>query len=153
MKLSLRILVAITCLLPFASMAQDMFNPVSWDFTAEATEQPNEYILNFNADIDEGWVIYSQYLESDDGPIATEFNYESKGFEPIGQNEEIGTLKTEYDAIFDMELKKLVGKVNFKQKIKTDGTVKAVTGYLVFMCCDKERCLPPTDVEFSIDLP
>ncbi len=140
---------------PFTAVAQDagILTPVSWDFAVEATDQENEYILTFTADIDEGWVIYSQYLESDDGPIATEFNYESEGHELLGKNEEIGTLKSEYDAIFEMDLKKLSGKVDFKQKIKTDGTLKAVTGYLVFMCCDKERCLPPTDVEFSIELP
>lgn len=153
MKLILQILIITTNLLPFALTAQEIFNPVSWEFAAAATDQPNEYILNFTADIGEGWVIYSQYLESDDGPIATEFTYESKGFEPIGDNKEIGTLKTEYDAIFEMELKKLSGKVDFKQKIKTDGTVEKVNGFLVFMCCDKERCLPPTDVEFSIKLP
>jgi len=135
------------------SLNGQILTPVSWEFSAEATEQENEYVLTFSSEIDEGWVIYSQYLESTDGPIATEFNYESEGHKLLGKNEEIGTMKTEYDAYFDMELKKLSGKVNFKQKLKTDGTVKAITGYLVFMSCDKERCLPPTDVEFSIDLP
>jgi len=142
-------------LLSFSAVALNgqILTPVSWEFSAEATDQENEYVLTFSAEIDEGWVIYSQYLESEDGPIATEFNYESEGHQLVGKSEEIGTMKTEYDGIFDMELKKLSGKVDFKQKINTDGTVKAVSGYLVFMCCDKERCLPPTDVEFSIDLP
>ena len=141
-------------LAPQFSIAQVDIDPVQWEYSSEATEDENEVVLIFKADIKDGWVIYSQYLESDDGPIATTFEYEYAGYKLVGKNEEIGTLKTELDPYFDMELKKLSGKVEFRQRIKFDsGYKKQVTGYFTYMACDAERCLPPKDVEFFIDIP
>jgi len=139
------------CLFATISFAQ-ILTPVSWDFAVEKTGE-NDFVVTYTADIDQGWVIYSQFLESTDGPIPTEFNYEiSEGVEMVGKVEEHGTMKEEYDKLFDMNLKKLSGKVEFKQAIKATSGTK-VTGYLTFMTCAQERCLPPTDVEFDITMP
>ncbi len=145
------IVITLFCLSANISFSQ-VFTPVSWDFAA-VDDGNGEYTLNFRAKIDEGWVIYSQYLESDDGPIPTSFTYdELEGIELFGDNEEEGTIKEEYDNIFDMNLKKISGTALFKQKIKgKSGNV--IVGYLTFMTCDNERCLPPTDVDFEITLP
>ena len=139
------------CLLSFLSFSQ-MLTPVTWDFSVEKNGQ-NEFTLLFTADVNPGWVIYSQYLESDDGPIPTQFTYEqSAGIQLIGANEEVGHLKTEYDDLFQMNLKKLSGKVIFKQKVKGKSGTK-LNGYLTYMTCDSERCLPPVDVDFDLTLP
>lgn len=139
------------CLSANISFSQ-VLTPVSWDFTA--TDDGNrEYTLIFRATIDESWVVYSQYLESDDGPIPTSFTYEDLGDAEIkGENIEEGTIKEEFDKIFEMNLKKLSGEVYFKQKIRGNkgDTIK---GYLTYMTCDNARCLPPTDVDFEITLP
>ena len=47
------------------SFAQ-VLNPVKWESTSKQISD-NEYDLIFTATIDDGWTIYSQYLESDDG--------------------------------------------------------------------------------------
>ena len=129
-------------------------DPVKWEFSSEATDNENEVVLVFKADIDDGWVIYSQYLDSDEGPIATSFEYEYAHYELVGENEEIGTLTTEKDKWFNMQVKKLSGEVEFRQKIKFEPGYKSqVTGYFTYMSCDSERCLPPKDIEFIIDMP
>ena len=154
MNVLLRATLLLLFFTPEISFAQAEVDPVKWEFSSEATDDENEVVLIFKANIQDGWVIYSQYLESDDGPIATAFEYEYAGYKLVGKNEEIGMLKTEHDPIFDMELKKLSGEVEFRQRIKFDAGYKdQVTGYFTYMTCDSERCLPPKDIEFIIDMP
>ncbi len=130
-----------------------IFSPVEWTFNYEEAGAPNEYNLIFKAKIDEGWSVYSQYLESDEGPVATEFNFDAGDhYSTIGKNEESGNLKTNYDKVFEMNLTKFTKSGVFTQKIKVTDASKPITGYLTFMTCDDERCLPPTDVDFSFKI-
>ena len=113
-----------------------------------------EYLLHFKAIIENGWKIYSQYLESDDGPVRTSFNYdEGDHFELIGKNEEKGKIKSGYEALFDMEVVSISAPyADFVQKVKISDDTKNNTGYLEFMTCNDERCLPPTPVDFDFSL-
>ncbi|HMG15884.1 MAG TPA: hypothetical protein VK590_10570, partial [Saprospiraceae bacterium] len=53
-----------------SGLQAQIFNPVKWQFESKA--MLNEYYeLIFTATIDDTWSIYSQYLESDDGPLPT----------------------------------------------------------------------------------
>ncbi len=49
-----------------------------------------------------------------------------------------------------MEVVKYQKYFTIEQKIKVTDISKPITGYLNFMTCDDERCLPPTDVEFKL---
>lgn len=136
-----------------ASALFGQMDPVSWLWKAEKIGE-NEYVLTFTADIKNNWVIYSQYLESDEGPIPTAFFFEDNGaYALIGKVEESGHIKEEHDPVFDMILKKISGESYFKQRIKTIGAVEIIKGTLTYMTCDNERCLPPRDVEFAVKLP
>jgi thiol:disulfide interchange protein DsbD len=127
-------------------------NPVEWKQEVQKISD-NEYNLVFTANVDDGWYVYSQYLESDDGPIPTSFNFvENNDVEFIGQTTETGNRKEGYDEMFEMNLIKFGGKVTFTQTVKTNNTPVNVSGYLEFMTCDNERCLPPMEVTFSLDL-
>lgn len=143
------------CLLWLAIQVQgQILEPVKWNWTVETTDQEDEYILSFEAEIEENWKIYSQYLESDDGPIRTSFQYETKeGVELLGKNVEEGNIKKGYDKLFDMELISLLGPVaQFKQKVKVSKYPAQISGYLTYMTCDDARCLPPSDVDFSFEI-
>jgi len=134
------------------SFAQ-IYNPVKW--STEVKEANNgEYELLIHAKIDEEWHLYSQYLPSDDGPIATEFTFpESSDYELIGKVEE-PKAKTEYDPNFDMDLNYFEEEVTFTQKIKLLSSKSIeVVGEVYFMTCDAEKCLPPeyVDLEFAIE--
>ncbi len=144
----------ILCLLlsSFSFIQAQSAMPVKWTFSADKIST-NEYELVMTAQVDKGWYVYSQYLESDEGPIPTSFTYENeKDFELIGKNEEVGDKKTAFDELFEMKISKFGGEVKFKQKVKIKKGVNTISGYVEFMTCDNERCLPPTDVPFNIEL-
>ncbi len=127
--------------------------PVKWSMESRALGQ-DEYLLVFKARIDPKWAIYSQFLESDDGPIPTSFQFdEGDHYERIGKVEESGPHRKDvFDPIFEMQLVKFYDEATFTQKIKAKDKSKPVSGYLTFMTCDDTQCLPPTDVDFSFDL-
>ena len=134
-----------------ASVAQ--VNPVSWENSVEDLGN-NRFAVNFTAELDPGWYIYSQYLESEDGPIATSITFENMpGFKPVGKTEELGDRKEEFDPIFEMKVAKYADKVTFRQIFDLNtGDVKSIDGYITFMVCDSEKCLPPTDLDFNVIL-
>ncbi len=124
--------------------------PVTWTLSQERLSE-TEFMLTFQADIDEGWYVYSQNLE-DGGPIPTSFYFEENTDAQIGEKpEEIGKPKSGFDAMFDMNVTKYANQVTFKQKVTISNST-SLTGYLTYMTCDDEKCLPPTDEDFSFDL-
>ncbi|MDP4999904.1 MAG: protein-disulfide reductase DsbD family protein [Saprospiraceae bacterium] len=148
MKYFLPLLLALG-LLTTQAYAQ-IFTPVQWSHTYQDLGN-NEYLLVFKATIDEGWVVYSQYLPSDEGPIPTSFVYEEGShFSLIGPNEESGNKKESYDKFFDMSLIKFSGEGIFSQKVKVTDPTQPIKGYVEYMTCNDERCLPPTEEAFEI---
>lgn len=124
--------------------------PVTWTLSQERLSE-NEFMLIYEADIDEGWYVYSQYLD-DGGPIPTSFFYDdNENAEVAEAAEEIGKAKSGFDSMFEMEVTKYANKVTFKQKVKIKANT-SLKGYFTYMTCDDEKCLPPTDEDFSFDL-
>ncbi len=130
-----------------------ILTPVKWQMNSQQVGD-NEFELVFTAKIDEGWKIYSQYLESDDGPIPTSFNFEEGDhYEMIGKIEEAQTnRKKAFDRVFKMELITFTKEGTFTQKVKIHDYSKPIVGYLEFMCCDATRCLPPSEEDFEFTL-
>ncbi len=125
---------------------------VDWTFDVEK-KGDLEYNLKIHADIKENWHLYSQKLESDDGPIATEIMLNEHDFAHVqGEVAESGELHHEFDPNFDMELSFFGNHVNFDMNIKVDHLDSLVTGYVYFMVCDDKQCLPPEYVDFIYDL-
>jgi len=132
------------------SVAQ-IFEPVKWSYeTKELAE--GEYELLFKATIDSGWHLYSQFID-EGGPIPTSFNFDTtQGFEFVGPVEERGELEQDYDPNFEMTLKWFSHEVEFAQKVKLKGSGAKITGWLEFMTCDDERCLPPASIDYQFIL-
>ncbi len=142
-------LLALIFFLPSLLFSQ-IFNPVEWSFSQEDLGD-SEYNLVFEANIEDGWYVYSQYV-GDDGPIPTEFTFfDAKDYELVGNVEE-GQSIEEFDLNFDMVLKYFKKKAIFNQKVKLLSNSATVSGEFVFMVCDEAQCLPPEYVEFSFDL-
>ncbi|MDF1863537.1 MAG: protein-disulfide reductase DsbD family protein [Saprospiraceae bacterium] len=134
------------------SFSQNL-NPVTWEFSSKKVGE-NEYDLTYTANIQSGWYVYSQYLEGDDGPIPTSFNYEGGDhYEMAGKNiESEANRKEGHDPMFDMNIVKYSKKAVFTQRVKIKDASKPITGYLEYMTCDDTRCLPPKEVDYSFDL-
>lgn len=127
-------------------------NPVKWSHEYKQVTE-TEFDLIFKATIDEGWAVYSQYLESDDGPVRTSFEYDKGShFTLKGKNEETGNRKEAYDELFEMNVIKFKKKAIFTQRIVVSDFSKPISGFLEFMTCDATKCLPPDQVDFEFKI-
>ena len=140
-----------TIILVFPTLLfSQIFNPVEWEFSKEDLGG-GEYELVFKASIEDGWYLYSQFVEND-GPLPTTFTFfDSDGYELIGTTQE-GEPKQEYDPNFDMVLSYFTKEAVFSQKVKAIDTDTKVSGELMFMACDATQCLPPEYVDFSFKI-
>ncbi len=129
-----------------------ILEPVKWEWSLK-NNSDSEAELIYTAKIDPKWAVYSQYLPSDDGPIKTSINYDSQeGFVLQGKSTEAGHKKEGHDELFDMNVIKFFDNYTITQKIKITDPKAIITGYIEFMTCDDQRCLPPTEVPFEFDL-
>lgn len=131
--------------------AQDV-NPVEWT-TSFSPINKNEVKVTFEANIEDGWMVYSQFLESDDAPLATQVHLDesisataeimrSKEFTSKKQNRYRG-----WDKLFKMPIVKYKHDLTIVVRIKAaDMPIK---GYLQYMSCDATRCMPPRYIEFE----
>lgn len=122
--------------------------PVRWSFDKKNVAG-NEVELQFTAQVQGGWYIYSQNI-NEGGPIPTSITFDPANVEVIGTASEKGNKVEGFDAAFNMNIIKYQGTVTFEQKVKVKDPSKPIKGYLTFMTCDKETCLPPADVDFTI---
>lgn len=134
-----------------ASSAQ-ILKPVKWTFKAERTGE-KEAILIATAAIDDKWHLYSQFIDVG-GPEPTSFVFKpTSNYSLVGKVSEAPKPEKVFDKTFEMNLAFFSKKATFKQKIKvnTTGAIK-VDGSVYFMTCDDKQCLPPDEVEFSIEV-
>ncbi len=128
-----------------------IFDPVHWSQSYKKVGD-QQYELTLKAKIDEGWTIYSQEIEGD-GPIPTSFEFTpGNHYSRIGKTTESGDRHAGYDKIFEMEVVKYTTEAIFTQKVKVTDLSKPIEGWLEFMTCDHERCLPPQQVDFSFKI-
>lgn len=126
-----------------------ILEPVKWEFESKKLSE-DTYELTFIANIEEHWALYSQFIE-EGGPIPTAFTFEDSDTYTLIDNvvESDENKVTKHDSVFEMEVSKFYDKAVFTQIIKVTNPEAVVSGSLVFMTCDDERCLPPTDVPFE----
>ena len=126
--------------------------PVKWKTSVEKISE-TEYKLIAKAAIASGWHLYSQNVP-ENGPIPTTFTFDDAdgAFNIVGNtSEEEG--HTVDDPIFEMKIKFFEKSAIFEQKIEVLGNKATVNGFVEFMVCDDERCLPPTEVDLVFELP
>ena len=142
--------IFVSVLLTFNATAQ-IYNPVKWAFDYQL-DGDDQAILKFTATIEDGWHVYATKLESDMGPIPTEFLFENlEGAELVGEINE-PTPHKEYDPNFEMELSWFEKEVTLSQKVKLTSPMATITGELTYMTCDESKCLPPEYIPFEFNI-
>ena len=146
----LMIFAAAALLLGMGAHAQ-IESPVKWSYAAKRVSS-TEAVVFLRATIQDGWHIYSQNVK-DGGPIKTSFTFApSKEYSLVGQTSEPTPL-TKYESAFSMNVSYFEKSVTFQQKIKLKSpNVSVIKGKLEYMTCNDHKCLPPEDVDFSVDL-
>ncbi len=141
---------AIMMLLIFGAVAvsAQMQEPVKWKFEIKEVSQYEVQIIA-HATIDEGWKVYGLSVP-EGGPVATEITFEDMvNAKALKKAVEVTRPTVKHDEVFDMEVPFFKHKATISQNVRITKRPATVKGYLTFMCCDDETCLPPTDVEFE----
>jgi thiol:disulfide interchange protein DsbD len=135
-----RIVVLLLIVLAFAKGNAQILNPVKWTTQIEKKSDGN-YLLVFNAVIDDGWHLYSQYT-ADGGslPLEVLFKNQKGNFELVGKTKESKT-KTAYNDIFEVNETFFEKKAQLTQEIKlTNSKLAKVEVALNYQVC-KEACI------------
>ncbi|MEZ7878077.1 MAG: cytochrome c biogenesis protein CcdA [Flavobacteriales bacterium] len=143
-------LLAIFCITNISISAQ-IEDPISWNINLYETAVEGQVEVIYNASLDPCWHIYSQFLDSDDGPIATAFyNEENETIEGVIECEPYMS----YDPNFMMDLKYFKEEVYWSSLVNLSDLASTDTlkGSLLYMVCDATKCLPPTDVYYALPL-
>ncbi|MEL6134903.1 MAG: protein-disulfide reductase DsbD domain-containing protein, partial [Bacteroidota bacterium] len=134
--------------LPLSAQIED---PVSWSFK---TKQLNdtEFELIWEMGVEPGWHVYSQFTGAG-GPVPTSFTFEETlGATIEGKVKEEGNIHKGFDELFQTDVAYFEGDATFRQKVKLTADKATFSGYVTFMVCDDEKCLPPKDVDFSFSI-
>ena len=127
-------------------------NPVDWSFSVEQDGADAE--LQMTAEIEEGWHIYSQFQDYEDGPLPTEFVVNAdEGFTMVDKIREPENVVTKYDPNFELNLSYFEEEATFTQEISVESEDDLnITGTLMFMCCNGSMCLAPEYVDMIFEV-
>lgn len=149
MKNNWTALILLFVSLPALSQSE---GPAKWSFTS-LKKSDKVYEISLTATLPKPWHIYSQFTP-DGGPLATKITFTSNPVLTVeGDSKEKGTLLTNHDKNFGVDVKYFSDKVEFVQTIKLKGSMKTnVRGSIEYMVCDDTKCLPPVKKLFDIKL-
>ncbi|MDF2187664.1 protein-disulfide reductase DsbD domain-containing protein [Paraflavitalea sp. CAU 1676] len=126
--------------------------PVNWNFTAKKIADKT-YEVHFTANITGNWHIYSQTVGVD-GPVPTTFTYTKNPLLTVeGKPKEEGKLIKKKEEAWDGVVNYFEKTVNFVQIVKVKGAAKTnLAGKVEYMVCNDEKCLPPVEVPFNVNI-
>lgn len=129
--------------------AQEL-NPVSWTFSLEKSGD-SLYIIHADAQIEPHWKLYSHFIKAG-GPIPTDLHIDSlSGIKKVLEIKEEGKRHgPDKDPIFGIDVSYYMDKVRFTRKIYVAEQATKIKGYVLFMVCNDEQCLPPRTLAFEL---
>lgn len=130
------------------SFAQ-ILNPVKWEITLSEIEANGDATISFKATLENGWHIYGLELPAG-GPQPTAFHFETqKNVDLVGKAKSDRQATKKHDDMFNMEISWFDKEVTFVQRIKASNANNyKIDGYVDYMVCNDQTCLPPTKEEF-----
>lgn len=142
--------ILITLFLTLAVLLKaQMVDPIKWAFQLKDIDSETKQLV-FTANIEKGWHLYGLHLP-EGGPKPTTLNIEQiSGAELNGEVQSASQLVNKFDPVFNLDLNWYNNKAEFTQQITvTDASNFGIKGYVNYMACNDETCLPPTSEEFS----
>ena len=124
-------------------------SPVAWSFEAQI-DSSNVVKFVAKATIEKGWYIYN-VGNTTEGPIDTQVKFDLQDGQVILKNIDIRAKSDVFlDPIYLKMVSTLRGFVQISQKI-TDANGKGIVkGNIIYMACDKSKCLPPASISFDL---
>ncbi|MBN2765020.1 MAG: thioredoxin family protein [Paludibacteraceae bacterium] len=145
-----KILLSLLVLISTTALFSQIFEPIKWSFELKNTGKTTADII-LKATIDGGWHLYGMNIP-EGGPRPTSFVFEGvQNAKLEGKVQSQSKLKEVYDPNFDMKLSWYANEAVFVQKISfADASKVRVKGYVEFMACDDQSCLPPAQESFDL---
>jgi thiol:disulfide interchange protein len=136
-------------LLSFVGVFAQIERPVIWSFEQKSAKG-QEVQFVFTATIDRPWHIYGMNIPTG-GPVPTTIHFEkTAGVKLVGKPVSSSKLIEQYDKSFGMKLSWYEGQVILVQKaVVNDPKAFGASGYVEYMTCNDENCLPPTKEPFT----
>lgn len=138
-------------ILTFSAYSQ-IHQPVKWVISCSEIGKNGDAVLTFKSTTDEGWHIYDQELP-EDGPRSTSFNFEKlENVKIIGKVAANKKAIEKFEPLYQMNLRWFEETTTFTQHIKvTDPNNYEIDGYVEYMACNDNNCLPPTSESFHFE--
>ena len=139
--------------LPSKNKQSNISEPVKWTSKAKQLSD-TEYEITYTAILQDKWHIYSQKQDSDEGPIASEFSFDtfSKNFELVGETKE-SKIKRVYEEAFQMKVNYFDNEAIFTQKFKIlNPEAKTIKAAAYYQACNDVKCNAPDTFEFETSL-
>ena len=136
------------------SLTAQVYTPVKWEFGLYESAEAGKTDLVLHATVDPCWHVYSQFLDSPDGPLPTYIEASlPAGADSTGGFRECTPIVA-YDPNFMMDLKFFEEEVYWVATLDLSGaaTTDSIRGFVSFMVCDSTKCLPPEDVPFALSV-
>ncbi|WP_431159111.1 cytochrome c biogenesis protein CcdA [Winogradskyella poriferorum] len=153
MKIKSGFLYSIVFLFTFFQINAQILEPVKWESKVEKVSD-SEFKIILQANIDNGWYIYSQYQQSEDSFAPTtyfEFNNQENNYKLNGDTSE-PSVPPIFDPIFEEDVVKFKEKAIFEQTITLiNSDLEQIDVYVEYQTCDNAKCIPG-DYTFNISL-
>jgi hypothetical protein len=146
-----KLLICLCFLLAFVITANaQILRPVHWSYGSKRLGKTKAVIF-IKATIDESWHIYSVKLP-DGGPVKTSFVFTpAKDYALSGEILEPEPV-TKFEQAFNMNVRYFENAVTFRQDVILKSAHPIITGKLIYMVCNDQKCLPPEGVSFRIPI-
>jgi hypothetical protein len=145
-------LIPVLALLFATSVVGQSTKQVQWNFTSRKIAE-NTYEIHMTATLNGDWHLYAQNVGVE-GPVPTSFSFTKNPLLVIDNKvKEVGNLIRKKEEVWDGVVNYYQNKVNFIQVVKLKANVKTnVAGKVEFMVCNDSQCLPPSTVDFKVNI-
>lgn len=125
---------------------------VQWVYSAKKIADKT-YEVHMTATIGGNYHMYAQN-PGVDGPLATAFKFTKTPLAALdGKVKEVGKLLKKKEEAFGGFTQFYEKTVDFVQLVKLKGNIKtSLAGSVDFMVCNDSQCLPPSTVEFKVNI-
>lgn len=141
------LLLPLAGLLSLTATAQE----VNWKSSVKHLEG-DSYRIVLEATVPAGYHMYDMgpYV---DGPLATSIVFTpGEGVTLDGKVEQLTKADMHFDKTFEMNIGYLSGKPQFAQKVRLKAAQTSIKVALEWMICNDTSCMPPEDIELTIEL-